>query len=119
MTENILFNLGYLFIVIDEMDAIRCKEWRIFPGLNLLSDKLGFTIFLFSHIPIFGLLFLELANNPNSKNLIIYLEVFFIANLLLHLIYLRNPNNLFKDYISWTFIIATALFGIIDLVLKI
>ena len=118
MIDNLLFYLGLTFIIIHEMDAIRCKEWRIFPGLNLLSDNLGFSIFLFSHIPLFGLIFLELANKPNNEIFINYLEYFFIAHLFIHIIYLRNPKNLFKDFISWTFIIAPALFGLIDLVIK-
>ncbi len=118
MSQNLLFNLGLTFIIIHEMDAIRCKEWRIFPGLSLLKDKLGFIIFIFAHIPLFIFLFIELNNNQDINNLVYYLEIFFIVHLALHLIYLKNPKNDFKDYISWSFIIGPAIFGFIDLIKK-
>jgi hypothetical protein len=37
--------------LMHEMDAIRCKEWRIFPGLSLLSNKLGHIVFFFCSYP--------------------------------------------------------------------
>lgn len=37
MTENIFFYLGLSLLTMHEMDAIRCKEWRIFPGLDWIS----------------------------------------------------------------------------------
>jgi hypothetical protein len=34
--------LGIAFILMHEMDAIRCREWRIFPGLSYIkNDKAG------------------------------------------------------------------------------
>ena len=118
MSENIFFNLGLAFIIIHEMDAIRCKEWRIIPGLNLLNDKLSFTIFMFAHIPLFIILFSNLSANHSLNNLIFYLELFFIIHLILHIIYLKNPKNEFKDFISWIFIVSPAIFGLIDLIIN-
>ncbi|MFM9839711.1 MAG: DUF6713 family protein [Cyclobacteriaceae bacterium] len=39
MTHNLFFLLALTFILLHEMDAVRCKEWRIFPGLSLLNDS--------------------------------------------------------------------------------
>jgi len=50
MTEHLFFYLGLSLLLMHEMDAIRCKEWRIFPGLSMLSDKVGHIVFLFLHI---------------------------------------------------------------------
>jgi Family of unknown function (DUF6713) len=118
MTENLLFNLGLAFILIHEMDAVRCKEWRIFPGLNLLNDRYGAIIFLLAHIPLLSLLFIGLDKKQNNDNLIFYLEIFFIIHLIIHLLYLKNSKNEFKDFVSWTFIIIPAFVGLIDLIIK-
>ena len=44
--------LGLAFILLHEMDAIKCKEWRIFPGLSMLNNQLGFIVFVFIYIPL-------------------------------------------------------------------
>lgn len=46
------FLLGVAMIFLHEMDAIRCREWRIFPGLSLLEDRYGFVVFVLAHIPL-------------------------------------------------------------------
>ncbi|MBK7104929.1 MAG: hypothetical protein IPH62_06565 [Ignavibacteriae bacterium] len=111
----LLFNISLVFLITHEMDAVRCKEWRIFPVLSLLTDKLGFTIFSLAHIPLFGLLAFYLLNSNNIDSLIYYLEIFFIAHLILHLLYLCHPKNEFKDCISWILIITPAVLGFTDL----
>ena len=84
----------------------------------MLSDKWGFIIFIVAHIPLLVILFIALNNNQDNSVLIYYLEIFFIAHLALHIIYLKNLKNEFKDLISWTFIVGPALFGLLDIVLK-
>lgn len=113
---NILFILGLTFILIHEMDAIRCHEWQIFPGLSLLSDRSGMTIFILAHIPIIFWIFNEfdtLMNNEGSLR--IGFDIFLIFHLVLHILFLKHAKNEFKDWISWTFIIGAAAFGAIDL----
>ncbi|MFZ1291187.1 MAG: DUF6713 family protein [Melioribacteraceae bacterium] len=116
-TTNLLFYIALLFLIAHEIDAVRCREWRMFPGLSLLNDKLGFTIFLLAHIPLFGLLAFYLLKSNNINSLIYYFEIFFIVHLILHLLYLHHPKNEFKDWISWTLIITPAVLGFIDLAL--
>jgi len=36
---NALFYLALSFMIIHEMDAVRCREWRIFPGLSRLNES--------------------------------------------------------------------------------
>ncbi|WP_410528128.1 DUF6713 family protein [Sphingobacterium sp. IITKGP-BTPF85] len=45
-----------------EMDAVRCKEWRIFPGLALLKESWGYAVFMLAHIPLFYSLYGDLRN---------------------------------------------------------
>lgn len=53
MAEDTFFYLGLSLLTMHEMDAIRCREWRIFPILSMLCDKAGYIVFVFAHIPLF------------------------------------------------------------------
>lgn len=101
------------------MDAIRCKEWRIYPGLSLLSNKPGQLIFIFAHIPLLFILFYLLTSPADNSSFIIGLDIFMIIHIALHLLFLKHKNNEFKDWISWTLITAPGLFGLADLLVKI
>jgi hypothetical protein len=96
------------------MDAVRCKEWRIFPGMSLLNDYWGYRVFMVAHIPLFFLLFWQLAK-PSNESLITGLDIFFIIHVGLHLLFLLHKKNEFKDWISWTIISGAGLFGLADL----
>lgn len=43
---NYIFYTGLSFILLHELDAVRCKEWNIFPGLSLLNEKPGKIVFV-------------------------------------------------------------------------
>lgn len=105
--------LGLAFILLHEMDAIRCKEWRIFPGLSMLNNQLGFIVFVFIYIPLcyFFLFEIQLKDEGFRKGF----DYFLIVHLFLYLLFLKQKNNEFKDWISWTIIIGAALFGLLDL----
>lgn len=109
------FLLGLTFILMHEMDAIKCKEWRIFPGLSFLSDKVGLIVFVFLHIPLVYWILLE--TQVNNENFRIGFDYFLIVHLILHLLFLLHTKNEFKDWISWTIIVGASLFGIIDIVI--
>jgi hypothetical protein len=66
MGSHFFFYLALTLIIIHEMDAIRCTEWRIFPGLSLPDDVWGFRIFMLAHVPLFFSLFWNL-NQPNNE----------------------------------------------------
>ncbi len=109
--ENILFYLGLTFLIIHEMDAIRCKEWRILPLLSLLDGKNGQTVFLFMHIPLFVWIFYSLPPHPGSDFFMVAFDIFMIIHIGLHLLLLRNKKNEFKDWISWVLIVGAGVFG--------
>ncbi len=98
------------------MDAIRCKEWRIFPGLHLLDDKTGYLVFLFAHVPLFVFLIAGLYSDAADT----YqwgLDIFFIIHLGLHIGYLFHPKNEFKDATSWILIAGAASCGAVELLI--
>ncbi|MFY8096243.1 MAG: DUF6713 family protein [Flavobacterium sp.] len=117
LTAHIFFYLGLSLLTMHEMDAIRCREWRIFPGLSLLNDKLGQVIFIFAHIPLFYFIFWQLTNSQDIEAFIKGFNVFMIVHLGLHILFLKHINNEFKDWVSWSIIIGAGLCGLLDLIL--
>ena len=117
MIDHIFFYLGLSFITIHEMDAIRCREWRIFPGLSLLSDKLGYIVFVLVHIPLFFFIYWELTHSQDIEVFIKSFNIFTIIHLGLHILFLKHKNNEFKDWISWTILIGAGLCELIDLII--
>jgi hypothetical protein len=113
--EHLFFYIGLSFILTHELDAIRLKEWIVFPLLSSLNENLGFKIFTILHIPLFILLFYGL--NTNEEQTIMWLDIFFIVHIGLHLLILKNRKNPFKSIFSWTIIILSGFFGLLDLVL--
>ncbi len=115
MTPN-FFLLGITLIFLHEMDAVRCKEWRIFPGLSRLDDRRGFLVFILAHVPLvhWVLLQIKMAN----EKFIYYFDIFLIVHLVLHLLFLRHPKNEFKNAVSWLIIAGAALCGLLDLIMR-
>jgi heme/copper-type cytochrome/quinol oxidase subunit 4 len=105
--------LGLTFILMHEMDAVRCKEWRIFPGLSFLNDKVGLFLFVFLHIPLFYWVMME--TQAGNENFRIGINYFLIIHLILHLLFLLHKKNEFKDWISWVIIFGASLFGLLDI----
>lgn len=115
MTAHVFFYLGLSLLAMHEMDAIRCREWRIFPGLSLLSDKLGQIVFVFAHIPLFYFIFWQLTHSRDIEAFMHGLDVFMLVHLGLHVLFLKHKNNEFTDWMSWTIIIGAGVCGLLDL----
>lgn len=115
MVEHTFFYLGLSLLTMHEMDAIRCKEWQIFPVLSMLSDRLGHIIFVFAHIPLFFFIFWKLTHSQEIDAFIKGFSIFMIVHLGLHILFLKHKSNEFKDWISWTIIIGAGLYGLLDL----
>ncbi len=119
MTTLIFFFAGLALILVHEMDAIRCREWAIFPLLSRLDDKTGYLTFTAFHVPLyFLLLFGLLAAEKPKPGLVIGLDVFFIVHVALHIVFLRHPQNQFKSLFSWAIIAGAGLSGLIDLFIR-
>lgn len=116
MSHSIVFLTGLSLLLTHEMDAIRCKEWRIFPGLSKLNDKSGRLIFILAHVPILSWLFWQLTGSSNTAMLRTGIDVFLLIHFGLHLLFLKNKRNEFKDWISWTIITGAGICGGADLI---
>ncbi len=115
MQPHIFFYLGVALITLHEMDAIRCKEWQIFPGLSLLSDKLGYPVFVFAHLPLFFVIYRQLAHGSNPEVFMQGFNIFLMVHVGLHLLFLKHQKNEFRDGVSWTIIVGAGVCALLDL----
>jgi len=115
LLETPFFIAGLIIIILHEIDAVRCHEWRIFPGLSSLKDKTGKSIFLLAHIPIFYWIFWEIRPSHDDASFRTGFSIFLIIHVGLHLLFLRHPKNEFKDPVSWVLISGAGLCGLSDL----
>lgn len=118
MENHLFFVLGLSFLLVHEMDAVRCQEWKLFIFLSQMEEQAAYRIFTFIHIPLYGWLFWELAHNP-AIALITALDTFFIIHVLLHWGFRRHPDYQFNSWFSWLLIVGAGLCGALDLVLQV
>ena len=104
-------------MLMHEMDAVRCHEWRIFPGLSMLSERLGFIIFMWAHVALYGILFIFLLDPLYQDQVISGMSIFFVIHMGLHLLFLRHPKNEFIDVHSWLLIVGAAVCGSLQLII--
>lgn len=118
MLNHFFFLLGFCFLLTHEMDAIRCKEWRIFPFTSKMDEEAGYLAFTSLHIPLYLLLFLGLfAGDGVNRGLVIGLDVFFIVHVLLHVLFINRPEYRFTSVFSWVLILGAGIFGAVDLLI--
>ncbi|WP_420641011.1 DUF6713 family protein [Candidatus Leptofilum sp.] len=112
--ENLFLLMVALFLC-HELDAIRHHEWRLFAFINRLDDETGYAVFALLHIPLF-FLFLWFVANPTAW-FFIAADSFAIIHLGLHLWFRSDPRYEFQGFVSNFFIVGTAVFGAIHLIL--
>jgi hypothetical protein len=110
-----LFFVGLSCLLTHELDAVQCREWRIFPGLSQLDDQRGFVIFTALHVPLFALLLWALFSTGFNHSVATGLNVFMLVHVGLHLLFLRHPHNEFTTPRSWALISGTGLCGALSL----
>ena len=115
MQNDFFFLAALTLIFIHEMDAIRCREWRLFPVLSSLDDKVSSAIFIVLHIPLFYWILSQISGDSSSETFRIGFDIFMIVHIVLHLLFLKHKNNEFKGWVSWGIILGAGLFGALDL----
>lgn len=112
MATDILFTLGLSFLFIHEMDAIRCKEWRMFPGLSRLGDRPAEAIFILAHIPLIAAILYFIFQDTTSGLVATALSCFMVIHFVIHLLCLKHMQNEFKGFISWLIIFGAGGCGL-------
>lgn len=106
--------VGFCFLLVHEMDAIRCREWRIFPVTSRMGDEAGYRAFTALHLPVYALLLWGLLGGTNPV-LVHALDLFLVVHALLHVLSRNLPDNQFRSAFSWLWILGAAAFGAQDL----
>jgi hypothetical protein len=120
MDSHFFFLLGLAFILTHEMDAIKAREWTIFPLISRLDNKTGYLGFTALHMPLYLLLFWALLHPAGlNRGARIGLDIFLIVHVFLHLLYLRHPENRFTSVFSWVIIAGAGAAGLLDLIIGI
>ena len=116
---NILFYIGLSLLLVHELDAIKRKEWRIFPLLSKIKDDdKAYYIFAIFHVPIFATI-LFFINHPNlniQKHTMLILDIFFVIHSILHYLFRSRKENEFNNRFSSTIIYLMATIGALHLV---
>jgi hypothetical protein len=116
MMNHTFFLLGFSFLLAHEMDAIRAKEWKIFPVLSRMEEEAGYIAFTALHVPVYTLLLWGFYGDGDlNRRLIVGLDIFFIVHVLLHLIFYNHPENRFRSVFSYVLIVGAGVFGVLDL----
>ena len=116
MPEHLFFFLGLGLLLTHEMDAVRVKEWKIFPGLTRMGDEAGYVVFTALHAPFYALLLGALYSGRETNFWLIFcLDVFFVVHVFLHLILYNHQENRFRSAFSYSLILGAGVFGILDL----
>ena len=113
--------LGLALLLTHELDAMRCHEWRIFPGLSRLTDDTGRDVFIAVHVPLFALILWGLfgtgAGGWNDA-VVPWFDAFLVGHLVAHLALTRHPRNEFRSVLSWVLIGGAAVAGAADLLVR-
>lgn len=115
---DFFFFVGLALISMHEMDAIRCREWRIFPGLSLLDDRTGFLVFMIAHVPLFSAVFWFTVHGTAQRSFSVGFDIFLLVHLVAHLLFLKHKRNEFRDWLSWSIIIGAGICGFVDLFVR-
>lgn len=117
MIEKVLLFVNLSLLILHEMDAVYCKEWKMFAFLKKLSDSKGRLIFSALHFPLFVLIFLLVE----YKFEIIFwvLNVFLVFHFLVHLLMRTHKYNGFKSNYSSFLILIMGIIGTVSIVFKI
>ena len=117
MKTILIVSLSLLFI--HELDAIDKKEWRLFFGLNKLTDNSAHKIFTLLHLPILIAVFVILVQSTHIVQFYfqIGIDVFLISHLALHIVFSKHEQNRFNNAFSMCLIAVMALLGVFDLIL--
>lgn len=121
MDRNLFLLIAFSLLLTHEMDAVRRREWRIFPLLRRIADDArGYTVFTAIHVPLYvALLWALFPGGAINRPVAIGFDVFCAIHVLLHRLFRNHPRYQFNNPFSWSLIIGAGIAGGIDLVWRV
>lgn len=122
MVSDLLFFGAFSLLLTHEMDAVRCREWTIFPLLGRITqDVHGYALFTALHVPLYIVLLWAIFPYGGTLNqpVAIGFDLFCIVHVALHWLFRRHPRYEFNTRFSWTLILGAGLAGALDLAFRV
>jgi len=118
--KNIIFYLSLGTLSTHELDAIINHEWRVLPLTSWLPDETGVMVFLFSHIPLFAVVFALVAsmNEKIRTRSRLVISGFLVLHGILHTLFIGDKTYEFASFYSNVLIFGGAALGLIYIVLE-
>lgn len=107
------FLLALVFLLVHELDAVRCREWRFFFARFDVADATGARLFVALHAPALVVVLWWLS----SPALQAALAGFAVVHAGLHVWLRDHPRLAFAGPLSWTWILGAAVAGAAHLLL--
>jgi hypothetical protein len=113
MVGQILVIMAMSLLFCHELDAVYRHEWRIMPGINRLSEEIGALVFIFAHVPVFGVIIwlVFVAEGEMQKNSGLAFSGFCMVHVLLHKLFEKHPQNEFDNILSQLLIWGAGIAG--------
>ena len=108
-----LFVTTLALLLVHELDAMRCHEWRIFPVLEKMGDRPAMLWFVWLHVPLIWLIlwFGAGAITAGGNGFSLTMCIFAVLHALVHWLYERHPACEFRNPLSRSIIWSCAAAG--------
>lgn len=107
-------------ILIHEMDAIKCNEWKMFIILKDMKESIGYILFTLVHLPLYFICLIAIFNSTNyyfnSKGSV-WIDILFILHSIIHYLFRNNKDNGFNNMFSQCVIYGMFLISIMRIIL--
>lgn len=103
-------------MTLHEMDAVRCKEWKLMKFICDINDELAYRIFNIFHLPLYLVYILVVLTAADTYlyNFFIGFNIFLIFHAILHYYFKRYPHNTFNSF-SYAIIYGMACCAVAEL----
>lgn len=114
-----IFALGLALLFTHELDAVRAREWRLFPVLRAMPEETGRAVFIAAHVPLFAIIFWMAghASNPARFWFEAGVDAFLTVHVGLHWMFRRHPLYDFHGVLSRLWIVGAGAVGLLHLAL--
>jgi Family of unknown function (DUF6713) len=118
--KNLIFYLSLGTFSTHELDAMINHEWRVLPLTSWLPDETGVMVFLFSHIPLFAVVFALVASMNEKTRTCSRLVIsgFLVLHGVLHTLFIGDKAYEFASSYSRILIFGGAVLGLVYIVLE-
>jgi hypothetical protein len=108
------FLLALSLLFVHELDAVRCREWRIFPLTAFLDDETGMRVFILAHVPLFAIILFYAGKSLSAggDGFSLSMAIFCVLHAFIHWAYERHPKCEFRNPLSRGIIWACAGAGL-------